>query len=480
MAMLGRVTTTLLTTGFLLTAMSDPAAGQQDPPASASGISIEALMRTVEAQQKLIDAQGQRLEELQREIAAVRALTANGATAAAPLTTAQAAGPAAAVQPATEQEPARIPELPPDVVSASEFPGSFKVPGTDAALKIGGMVRVNWVSTFDPLGVDDRFVTSAIPIAGSADAQQGGSVAVIATPSRFNFDLRTPTGVGYMRAFIEGDFAGSGNTLRLRHAYGQWRRLIFGQTWSTFADPEADPAGIDFEGLNAVVLFRQPQIRWSVPLGERVRLAVALEDPKPELTDADGVNQVPDFVARVRWEPRVGGHVQLSGLLRQLRGEPANQDNQIAAAGGYGVNLSGRLPSPYQKQRDHILFQQNAGRGIGRYITDLRTLGGQDGVFDEAANELRALDVFSGYVGYEHWWSAQFRSTITFGFVGVSNLDIQPDNALHRTRRSSLNFMWSPIPRLDLVSEFLWGRRINKNGQSGTASQLQIGSNFRF
>ena len=48
-----------------------------------------------------------------------------------------------------------------------------------------------------------------------------------------------------MRAFIEGDFAGSGsgNLFRLRHAYGQWRKLTIGQTWSTFSDPEAEPTG---------------------------------------------------------------------------------------------------------------------------------------------------------------------------------------------------------------------------------------------
>jgi hypothetical protein len=40
--------------------------------------------------------------------------------------------------------------------------------------------------------------------------------------------------------------------------------------------------------------------------------------------------------------------------------------------------------------------------------------------------------------------------------------------------------MWSPIPRLDLVSEFLWGDRQNKDGQRGFAAQTQIGSTFRF
>jgi hypothetical protein len=83
-------------------------------------------------------------------------------------------------------------------------------------------------------------------------------------------------------------------------------------------------------------------------------------------------------------------------------------------------------------------------------------------------------------VGYEHWWSERFRSSISFGVVQVDNLDIQAEDALHLTRRSTINFMWSPIPRLDLVTEFLWGRRQNKDRQHGSAAQTQIGSTFRF
>jgi hypothetical protein len=205
-------------------------------------------------------------------------------------------------------------------------------------------------------------------------------------------------------------------------------------------------------------------------------MAFALEDPRPDLTGATGINRVPDVVTRLRFEPRRGGHVQLSGVVRQLRGEPDDFPDEIVAASGYGINISGRLPFPFWNERDQLLFQHNSGRGLGRYISDL----GSDGVFDPTTHTLHALDVFSGYVGYEHWWSERLRSSASFGMVGIDDLDIQPGDALHLTRRSTINFMWSPIPRLDLVAELLWGRRMDKNGRRGSAVQTQFGSTFRF
>ncbi len=106
-----------------------------------------------------------------------------------------------------------------------------------------------------------------------------------------------------MRTFIESDFAGSGRTMRLRHAFLQTNRFLVGQTWSTFSDPEAEPIGIDFEGLNAISLFRQPQFRWTPTIRSRYQLALAVENPAPDLTGAQGVNFTPDFIARLRWEP---------------------------------------------------------------------------------------------------------------------------------------------------------------------------------
>jgi len=464
-----------------------------EPPAP----TVAELARLVADQGRALEAQKREIEELRKQLDETRRLSISARDRleelanAAPVATANAAVGERLAR--IEESVNQLPDVPKDVVSAGDFPGSIRVPGTDAALRIAGLVRTTGVATLGPLGTEDRFVTSSIPVEGSPGAGREPRFVLTAIPSRFNLDLRTPTGVGAMRAFIEGDFAGEGRLFRLRHAYGQWGGLVIGQTWSTFADREAQPDGIDFEGLNAIALFRQPQVRYTRRLGERFDLAGSLENPSPDITNAQGVSQVPDLVVRVRWRPREtprgllgmnllrgDAHVNVALLVRQIRGEPLDQPNTTLSTPGLGVGVSGRLVSPWQPERGQVLFSAYAGSGIGRYITDLRTLGGQDAVYDSATNTIQALPVFAWYLGYETMWTSSLRSTFTYGTVLVDNLAVQPGEALKMTNRGSLNLTWSPIPRLDLVAEFLFGNRINKDGARGASSQLQLGTNFRF
>jgi len=93
---------------------------------------------------------------------------------------------------------------------------------------------------------------------------------------------------------------------------------------------------------------------------------------------------------------------------------------------------------------------------------------------------LRALPVSSGYLGYEHAWSQVITTAVTYGVVNVSNLDIQLDDAFHRTQRTSINLMWNPVPFVDIVVEYLAGTRVNKNGQQASSSQIQSGWTLKF
>jgi hypothetical protein len=495
--------TSILALGACLGLGPATAFGEQVEPAPAA---IEELRQLFAEQKRVVEEQGREIAELRRKLDETSTLALAARNEVAEL---RDKPPAPSVPAAVEErldrmeeDVHRFPELAEQTVTAGEFPGSMRIPGSDAALRIGGQVRMQSVNSFDPIGTEDRFVTSSIPVEGSEAAGKGDRTIYTAAPSRYNFDLRTPTGVGAMRAFIEGDFSapGAGNLFRLRHAYGQWRKLTVGQTWSTFSDPEAEPSGIDREGLNAISLFRQAQFRWTHPFGERLTLALAAENPAPDISAPNGspvpgVNQVPDLVTRLRFSPGEktlvhgglgdwrrdrlsgGGHVQLAFLLRQIRGEQV--PGVTLSTTGAGFHYSGRITSPWRGDRDRILFALAGGWGIGRYINDLGNLG-QDAVYDPATNTLEALPVGSAYLGYEHWWSRTVRTTATWGTVVVDNLEVQTGGAFQRTDRASLNLSWSPIPRLDLVGEFLWGRRIDKNGQRGEATQAQFGTSFRF
>ena len=439
---------------------------------------IERLRKQLEETQQLSLAAHNRLEEMAK---------------AAPAPTVSAAVEERLAK--IEESVQRIPDLPSDVVSAGDFPGSMRVPGTDVAMKVAGLVRVTAVDTFGPLGTEDRFVTSSIPVAGSPEAGKEPRFVLTPIPSRVNLDVRTPTGVGAMRAFVEGDFAGSSKAFRLRHAYGQWKSLLVGQTWSTFADPEAEPDGIDFEGLNAIALFRQPLVRWTKPLGERYSLAAAIENPAPDITNAKGVSQFPDIVVRARWRPSEGrskgpfglmnvfrqdAHVNVALLFRQIRGEPLDQPNTTLSTTGFGVGVSGRLTAPWQADKGQVTFSAYAGSGIGRYITDLGTLGGQDAYYDPGTNTIDALPVFAWYLGYERRWNSELRSTFTYGRCSWTTSPPSRAASFHMTNRWSLNLTWSPIPGSTSWASSCSATASTRTAQKGASSQLQLGTNFRF
>jgi DcaP outer membrane protein len=483
--------------------LAGPAAAQEPPQAATSVTAarkaVDDLRRVLDDQRALIERQAARLEAQEAELAALRkrvdevGTLALGASNAVAELKQQPTAPttAAAIEQrlqAIEQSVQRAPEMLRGAVSAGEFPGSIRVPGTDAAFKVGGQARMSLVHTLAPLGVDDRFITSSIPV----DQETAGDASrtnYSASPSRLNLDLRSPSRLGDVRTFLEWDFAGTGNAARLRHAFIQAKRWTIGQTWSTFSDPEAEPIGIDFEGLNAISLFRQPQIRFTQPFRGNLSAAFAIENPAPDLTDAQGVNATPDFVARLRWEPPKGvpgphllgrtAHVQAAILVRTLRGELTDQPDTTLSTGGFGANISGVLV-PRWDTDDRFKFAVNSGWGIGRYITDLGTLGGQDAVYDPVDNSLRSLPAYSAYLGYERAWKPTFTSAFTYGLVRVSNLDIQPADALRETQRATLNLTWAPIQQFEVVVEFLTGRRVNKDGDKGASSQIQGGWTFRF
>jgi len=399
---------------------------------------------------------------------------------------------------AVEEAAEKIPELPKAVVSAGDFPGSIRIPGTDTAIKFGGRIRAAAVFTLGPLGSEDRFLTNSIPVEADDEAAgKGKRTTFSANTSRFNFEVRTPVGENYMRAFIEGDFFGPTPTptgaavenrtaFRLRHAFAQYRGFLFGQTWSTFSDPASNHQDMDFEGINGENVIRQAQVRYAWKRG-KVDLAVAAETPQVSITGGEGVNQIPDLVGRAIWPVKDIGHFQMAGVVRQIRGQWTLDPTVIRSSFAWGASISGVVPFHYFKLTDRLIFQLNVGEGNARYINDLNSLGGQDAVFDDATGNLEPLPATGGYIDLEHQWTQwettrvmKLRSSFIWSFVAVDNLGFQPEDAYRKTNRFSANLVFSPIDRIDMGVEYIYGSRENKNGLRGTSDQFQIVGIFRF
>ena len=374
------------------------------------------------------------------------------------------------------------------------FPGAWHLPGTTAAMKIGGYVNLALVNNLDPLLSTDRFIVGSIPPSGQVDDDAREGTSVSANQTRFNIEVREHTEYGQLRAFIEADFLGDlgdADSFRLRHAYGQYRWLLAGQTWSAFSNLEALPEQVDFEGINGAVLRRQPQLRFFPSIGKNFSLVLSVENPSTEVETGIGEAGLADLVVSVdklplgrtrAWNYKVGA------IVRDLRGKADAADTSpVRKATGWGVTTSGRIASPFWGDADDITWQISLGRGIGRYLNDLSEVGGGDATFDPSG-DLRPLPVFAGFVSYQHEWDAKWlnalpglwRSNFNFSWIDVSNYDFQDGSAYNQTLYTSANVIYFPTQNARIGLEVLWGQRKNKDRSRGSARQIQLSTRFTF
>lgn len=363
------------------------------------------------------------------------------------------------------------------VVEEGLFPASFKIPGTDVSVAIGGYVKVDFIQDFKAMGNVDDFQTNSIPARGTAAGAQGGQTNIHARETRFNLEVRSDSPAGKFRAFAEGDFYGSGNAFRLRHGFGEIGPLLGGQTWTTFMDISARPLTIDFEGPDGEAFVRQAMIRFARPLAPHWTFAVAVEDPTPQFAVPSGLSgtarsNVPDIPAYVRYQ-QSRGHVQLAGLVRQLRFDSNDEDaNQVTVGWGFNGTFSVTTIG-----KDALQGQFLIGEGTARYI---ESFGGQnvDAVLSPTG-DLTALRSQAGVIGYTHHWNEAARSGIAYSTARLDDNSALSGETIERTQDFRVNLLWSPYRLVDIGGELLWGRRDNQDGSHGDNWRFQFTTIYR-
>ena len=435
-------------------------------------------------------AQDDRVAELEARVAELEALVRQlvEAGAAPPASPAPSTSPAATVSAAgLEARAEAVAEQKVEEMLAQEK-AVQEEKAKRHSLKIGGYIKADYMfSDFSggPVAGDsvgrDFYVPSTIPVGeeGEAYTDFHAQETRIHLTSEHNLESGD-----YIKAYIEMDFlvGDNGNERisnsyqpRMRHAFVQWNNWLFGQTWNTIFNVGALPDLLDFVGPSESTVFgRQVMIRYTNGPWQ-----LSVENPETTITPFGGGarivsddNTFPDLVARYNFSGD-WGQWSIAGILREL----AYEDDALgidSREAGYGISVAGKFNVG---ERDDLRWMVSGGKGLGRYV-GLNIVNGA--VLDEN-NELEAIDTLSAFLAYRHFWTDRFRSSVALGWFTADNpTELTGLNVTKESQSLHANFIWTPLPKLDLGVEYIFANREIESGADGDLSRLQFSAKYAY
>lgn len=415
-------------------------------PGRAPAEEIDELKQQLEAAKQLIRSLEQRIERLEQQSAAV--------------------------------PPGTAPATPAEDSKAVEPDGSFSIYGFVQTDLIQDFNRVDpdWNSSLRP---------SKIPTQEGIYGDDGETIFSV-KQTRLGFLSDYPTTYGDFKTKLEIDFYGVGSdagetAVRPRHFFGELGPILAGQTHSLFMDINVFPNTIDYWGPSGMVFLRNPQVRWT-PVRGATTFAVALEKPGNDVSwgvdsaaDAAGSlqsqNDLPDLSARAKHSGE-WGYVQLGGILRKVGFETVGGATQISDdALGWGFNLSTNINT---FERDRLILSAVYGEAVANYMND----GGNDVVVVDGKAE--TLPLLGAVAYYDHYWNDSLSSSIGYSFTSIDNNDAQTDDSFKLGQYASANLLWSPTEKTLFGVEYLYGKREDKDGETGDDHRVQFTFKYSF
>ena len=437
-----------------------------------------------------------------------------------------------------EQDQAAIDEqaytiAPAMAVMGGDIEGSFKLPGSDTSMKIGGFLRADFTYDFDTnsdaLG-DGSFYFSVIPLDNTAGANKDGEFRftsrqtwidiTTSTPSEYG-EITTYVAINFSRGgtprptFTDTEFTLNGFTPKLVESYGTIGPLLVGQTVSTFSDYSSYPTTLDWFNTVGETWIYQTQIRYTHDLGDGMVLKLALENPElhavatnvgaavstrasaltsvsdfAQTTAATGTgagggpDSYPDAVIKLEYD-QSWGHLGLGAVFRNL--EFDNGAGAQDSALGWGTIIGLWLPTFGDDSLNASLIY---GEGVGRYVFGGLTDALIRNVTSGGTPDVDPVTTWGWHVGYQHWWTDSLASNAVFGWVhteidvldafgpgqrGVASFDTNENiQSVHA------NILWYPADPVTIGLEYIFGARDAIDGQYATASRLQMAFWYSF
>jgi len=327
---------------------------------------------------------------------------------------------------------------------------------------------------------------------------QDGHFYLSARQSRFGVRGTIPTSNGDIKAVFEFDLYGTGKdagltTMRVRHAYGQWKNIGAGQTNTQFMDADVFPNTIEYWGPPGMMFVRLPQVFYQFFQDGDSNATVSIENPgssgdagvfadRVELQNVRGRYPYPDFAGHYRHGDK-WGHVQVSAVLRYIGYDDLLPNDAFDLNGhvwGGGISGSGVIKATPD---DTLRLQATWGRGIANYFNDtpidVAAKSNPGNPVTPVVGE--ALKVFGMTAYLDHNWNKEWSTAAGYSRVDFTNSDLQTANAYKSGEYASFNLLYAPAANVLMGGEFQWGHRENNSdGFSVNDYRIQVSFKYSF
>ncbi len=328
---------------------------------------------------------------------------------------------------------------------------------------------------------------------------EDGHFYLSARQSRLGVKGEIPTANGPVKGQFEFDMFGVGGdagktTIRLRHAWGQWKQVGAGQTNSQFMDVDVFPNVLDYWGPNGMLFLRNVQVFWEPYRDGDSNARIAIEAPgasgdagvladRVELQNVKGRFPSPDFTGHYRWGGQKWGYVQVGGALRYIGYDDTLPNDAFNLSGhvwGWGVSLSSNVKVG---SNDVLRVQLIEGAGVENYFNDAPV---DVAVKRNPGNAVtpvvgEALKDFGLVLYLDHTWNEKYSSAVGYSRVDITNSDGQAANAYKNGQYMSGNLLVTPAKNVMMGGEFQWAHRENNaDGFSVNDYRLQFSFKYSF
>ena len=389
-------------------------------------------------------------------------------------------------------------------VEGGSKPRSWKLPGTNTSMRIGGYAQLSLIYDINHNSGDAVSSNGAsgasFPSTGTAAANRQGNFRLHARRSRIFIKTWTPTDWGSMHTRIEGDFFGAGgnqlisnsNSFRLRHAYGSLGPVLAGQTYSTFRFTKFEMFSFQDRGLAGNGNGRQGLIRYTHKFGGGTAALLAVENPETNRAIVSGTfvdpvvisgggapDRIPEFVAAVQ-------HVWSNGRVKfgAVFGEEGINDGAGSSDSTFVWAVQGALKLKFNNKRTQFAILGFYGQGMGKYWRGMPGSIAVTGVNGANVN-VKPIASFGGYAWLRHKWTDTISTNVGFGRHDA-NVESKIAKALIPARALDVhwsflaNVVWTPVKNVQMGFEYHWLRSNYHNTRESVIHRAQLSARYKF